>query len=74
MYLVKFINVRSENAFARKTFVGCSLLALKSRPIIQADTTSVITLQVCKSCKFLLAYLVYLVIRYEDASNVVLFV
>jgi hypothetical protein len=50
MYLENFINVRSENVFARKTFVGCSLLALKSRPIIPTDMTSVISLEVCKSC------------------------
>jgi hypothetical protein len=29
MYPENFINVLSENIFARKTFVGCPFLALK---------------------------------------------
>ena len=71
MYPENFINVQSENAFARQTFVGCSLLALKCRPVIPIDTTSVITLPMRKSCNILLVYFVYLVIKYEDTSNVV---
>jgi hypothetical protein len=46
MYLENFINVRSENAFVRKTLVGCYLVARNIRPIIPTDTTSVISLQV----------------------------
>jgi hypothetical protein len=42
-----FINVRSENAVARKVFVECFLLALNNRPTTPTDTPTVISLYMC---------------------------